>query len=214
MSSPALQESEIDYRPAAAAESRDIAQLVCLAGGGIYEFLFDDFIPFLTVADILSMGIAHEGNPLSFRNCFVAVDKSKERIAGLANAFPANDLKGQSYWILPAERQEHVRSFLQCQDWGSMFLNALGVRAEYSGRGIGTRLLDWARRRAVAAGLQRLSLHVWADNVTALRFYKARGFTEVDVAVIADHPRLHHTGGSILMSRLIADDEIASAPDL
>jgi ribosomal protein S18 acetylase RimI-like enzyme len=80
----------------------------------------------------------------------------------------------------------------------------LAVSEQYRGHGIGARLLDWAHGRAKAAGFDRLSLHVWADNVTTLRFYKARGFVEIGVAAIATHPRLMHEGGSILMRHTIA----------
>jgi hypothetical protein len=48
---------KVEYRPATAADSRYIARLFCMAGGGPYEFLFDDLIPFVTAADVLSMEI-------------------------------------------------------------------------------------------------------------------------------------------------------------
>jgi len=207
MTSTSARAITVEYRPAVAADSRDIAQLLCIAGGGIYEFLFDDLIPFLTAADILSIGVTGEGYPISYRNCFVAVGGISGEIVGVANVFPADDLKEQQYGIVPPERQERVQSILQLQDWGSMLLNALAVNERCRGLGIGTQLLDWAKRRTEAAGLDRLSLHVWADNVAAVSFYKAHGFVELGVAPVAEHPRLAHTGGSILMQHVIAAAE-------
>lgn len=57
------------------------------------------------------------------------------------------------------------------------------------------------RSRAAEAGYKRLSLHVWTDNVSAVNFYRMRGFIELGVAQIPVHPRLPHHGGSILMSK-------------
>jgi ribosomal protein S18 acetylase RimI-like enzyme len=195
---------DIEYRAALAADSRDIARFICMAGGGLYEFLFDDLVPFLTAVDILSMGIAREDYPISFRNCLVAIDRARGELVGAANVFPADNLKEHGYGLLPTERQNHVRSLLELQDWGSMFLNALAVSNKCRGLGVGGRLLDWAEGRAKAGGFDRLSLHVWANNLSAVKFYKRRGFVELGMAPLASHPRLAGTGGSILMRKVIA----------
>ena len=197
------QELRVEYRDASADDSRDIARFICMAGGGLYEFLFDDFVPFFAAVDFLSIGIGSEEYPISFRNCYVAIDSASGELVGAANVFPADELREQTYGFLPTERQDHVRPIMQLQDWRSMFLNALAVSENYRGLGIGARLLDWAQERAKAAGFERLSLHVWADNTPAVRFYKARGFVELATAPVASHPRLAHTGGSILMRQAI-----------
>ena len=85
-----------------------------------------------------------------------------------------------------------------------MFLNALAVSDKCRGLGVGSRLLDWAEGRAKAGGFDLLSLHVWANNLTAVKFYKRRGFVELGIAPLASHPRLADTGGSILMRQVIA----------
>jgi ribosomal protein S18 acetylase RimI-like enzyme len=189
----------IVYRPAETADSRDVARLMCVAGGGLYEFLFDDLIPFVTAQDVLSLGIAGDDYPISYRNCRVATLGDGGAIVGAANVFPADLLKEDNYQLLGSERHGHIRAMLDLQDWGSMFLNALAADGSHRGRGIGARLLDWAKERTREAGFDRLSLHVWADNSPAVQFYRARGFVQAGVAEVAPHPRLRHTGGSILM---------------
>jgi ribosomal protein S18 acetylase RimI-like enzyme len=84
-----------------------------------------------------------------------------------------------------------------------MFVNALAVSELYRCRGIGGQLLDWAEDLAKQEGFDRLSLHVWADNTTALDFYTARGFTKLAVGDIPYHSRLRHDGGSLLMQKKI-----------
>jgi ribosomal protein S18 acetylase RimI-like enzyme len=192
----------IDTRAARAEDSEAIARFICMAGDGLYEFLFDDLIPFVTAVDFLAAGVAGEGYPISYRHCRVAVDG--ERVVGAANVFPADWLREERYALLPAERQEHVRAMMQLQDWGSMFLNSLAVSEACRGQGVGARLLDWACAQARAQGFDRLSLHVWADNTPAIAFYAARGFVRLGLAEVAAHARLAHAGGSLLMGKALA----------
>jgi ribosomal protein S18 acetylase RimI-like enzyme len=190
----------IDYRGAQLTDSLEIARFLCVAGDGLYEFLFDGVVPFMTAAEFLAAGVAGEDSPISYRNCFVAVDAASGRILGAANAFPADRISSENYPLVPPDRQQHIRAMLELRDQGSMFLNALAVAQACRGAGVGTRLLRWAAARGRAEGHDRLSLHVWADNTAARAFYQRHGFVEIGVAEVASHPRLEHKGGSILMS--------------
>jgi GNAT superfamily N-acetyltransferase len=193
--------SAIKYRPAAFGDCRELARLICVAGGGLYEFLLGDLIPFVSPASFLAIASAGRGHCISYRNCLVAVDDAAGGVIGAANVFPADLLRKEDDALLPAKRRTHVRPMLDLQDWGSMFLNALAVKDGHRRRGVGARLLGWAEAQARRAGFDRLSLHAWADNTTALEFYKARGFVALAVADIPYDPRLPHAGGSILMHR-------------
>lgn len=196
--------AQISYRAAVPADSNSIADFICMAGGGLYEFLFDDLIPFVTARDILSAGVERLDPPISYLHCHVAVDGASGRLVGAANAFPADLLRNQDHALLPVGRMAHVRSMLEVQDWGSFFVNALAVSAEYRGHGIGGGLLAWAEEGARAAQLDRVSLHVWADNTTARALYQRLGFVEIALAEVAEHPRLPHRGGSILMRKMLS----------
>lgn len=195
---------QITYRMAGPDDSRDIARFMCMAGGGVFEFLFDDLIPFVTAVDLLSSGIGGEQYPISYRNCCVASLGHDGEIVAAANVFPADLLKEDHYVLLGSERHDHIRPMLELQDWGSMFLNSLAVSDSHRGSGIGAALLDWAEAQAAGAGYDRLSLHVWADNIAAVNFYQARRFVRVGIASIPAHPRLPHIGGSILMRHAIS----------
>jgi ribosomal protein S18 acetylase RimI-like enzyme len=113
--------------------------------------------------------------------------------------------------LLGSERHNHIRPMLELHDWGSMFLNSLAVSDAHRGWGIGATLLRWAEARTAEAGHDRLSLHVWADNIPALNFYEARHFVQVGIARIPSHPRLPHIGGSILMHHAISADGMIAA---
>jgi RimJ/RimL family protein N-acetyltransferase len=52
----------------------------------------------------------------------------------------------------------------------------IGVLAEASGKGVGTRLLEEAKRWAAARGLHRIELNVMAHNHRAIALYERMGF--------------------------------------
>ncbi|MEW1680422.1 GNAT family N-acetyltransferase [Streptomyces sp. NPDC093594] len=61
----------------------------------------------------------------------------------------------------------------------SMFVNKLTVAREYSGRELGSRLLDWAGDRAYRAGAKWLRLDAWTTNERLQRYYLDEGFQHV-----------------------------------
>ena len=52
----------------------------------------------------------------------------------------------------------------------------IGVLAEASGKGVGTELLEEAKRWAAARGLRRIELNVMAHNHRAIALYERMGF--------------------------------------
>lgn len=193
-------DQQVAYRPAAHEDSRAIAALICEAGGGLYEFLFDDLLPFVSALDVVAAGVGAGGSPLSYENCLVATSGSTG-VVGVANLFPADSMADEVFLSLVSDRFDHIRPMLQLQDSGSMFLNAIAVAGNFRDKGIGTRLIDGAEAYTLQAGLPRLSLHVWVDNIAAIKLYKRRGFVEVGIAELAPCPRLPHRGGSLLMQK-------------
>ncbi len=57
-------------------------------------------------------------------------------------------------------------------------LEKLAVAAEFSGRGVGRRLLRVLIERARAAGIEQLTLDLRGDNVAAEHLYLSAGFRE------------------------------------
>jgi ribosomal protein S18 acetylase RimI-like enzyme len=58
-------------------------------------------------------------------------------------------------------------------------INGLWVHPSVQGRGVGTRLLDFAERRIAAAGYEKAWLTCSQFNQRAGEFYAARGYVEV-----------------------------------
>ncbi len=195
--------SDIAYRCAKPEDSAEIASYINLAGDGLYEFLLDDLIPGFTSMEILKWTVGVLASPLSYKNCFVAVDCRDDQIAGVINLFPADLLREHSHELINTQRWRFLEPVFQLQDWGSLFINSLAVGRQWRRCGIGGRLLDHAFERAEADGYDCVSLHVWSENLNAISFYKKRGFTVMDEVALPAHPEFSNKSGSILMSRKI-----------
>jgi ribosomal protein S18 acetylase RimI-like enzyme len=195
--------SDISYRYATSEDSAAVASYICLAGDGLYEFLLDDLIPGFTSTEILKWTVGVLACPLSYKNCFVAVDSDNDQIAGVINLFPADELREQGHELINTQRWRFLEPVFSLQDWGSLFINSLAVGRQWRQSGIGGRLLDHAFERAKSDGCDRVSLHVWADNLNAISFYEKRGFTILDTVALPAHPQLPDKSGSILMCRKV-----------
>ncbi len=193
--------SDISYRHATTEDSSAVASYICLAGDGLYEFLLDGLIPGFTSTEILKWTVGVLDSPLSYKNCFVAVDTGNNEIAGLINLFPADELRDQGHELISTERWRFLEPVFSFQDWGSLFINSLAVGRKWRQCGIGGRLLDHSLERAKSEDYDSVSLHVWSDNLKAISFYEKRGFVTVDTVALPDHPEFPGKSGSILMHR-------------
>lgn len=84
---------------------------------------------------------------------------------------------------------------------GTCYINALAVRPEARGRGLGTALLGIASRLAAAAGRERTSLIALSGNIPAMRLYEHAGYTIAAREPVVPHPRLRLAGEWVLMLR-------------
>jgi len=72
-------------------------------------------------------------------------------------------------------------------DVDSFYINLLGVRPDYHGKGIGKALVDLAIKRTTELGKKRVDIHTWAGNTGAMPLYKKMGF------FWEDHDDIHLT---------------------
>lgn len=75
-----------------------------------------------------------------------------------------------------ARRLTALKVDLGAMDERDYYLRALGVAADWRGRGVGRRLLAEFARRGTTLGFQRLRLDVYETNQTAIKLYQSAGF--------------------------------------
>ena len=75
--------------------------------------------------------------------------------------------------------------------WGEQpdeagYVHALAVRRSHGGRGLGSRLLDWAEAEVVARGREFLRLDCLTENDALRRYYEGQGFEPRGEVVVDD----------------------------
>ena len=71
-----------------------------------------------------------------------------------------------------------MRYFSDYQINNSWYINTLGVATAHRRQGLGKQLLERASKRALQNDIHCLSLHVYENNIEAIRMYKSYGFSE------------------------------------
>lgn len=196
-----MSDASIEIRPAEADDAFDLARLIDMAGGGVYEFLLAGLVPGLSAREMLVPGLAGTSGSFSHRHSTVALRDGE--VIGVAHAYPVDWMRMEDYSGLPPDRMAHLEDFQAKQDWGSYFLSALAVDPAHRRDGVSRALLAAVYGRARTGGFDRVTLHVWADNATARALYEREGFEELAHAAIPWHERLPHHGGSLLLRRFV-----------
>ncbi len=190
---------EIVYRPARREDCPCLGELSHLASGGVADFLFQGLFHGVTSVEIMAHGLAQEGGSHSYRNILVA--QRGEDVVGMALSFPSerHGVTDQMRDFFPAERLDHMQDFYAARVEKSWFLDAIGVRRDVQGRGIGCRLVELTKERAREKGRRVVSLIAFADNTPALALYRRQGFEVVQTVRLDSAPLIAHQGGCVLM---------------
>jgi ribosomal protein S18 acetylase RimI-like enzyme len=189
------------YRPAGAADSRFIAEMIDLSSDGIALIEWEAAAREAGDRTALDVGAeryaAGEGE-YSYRNCVLA--EVAGRRAGLLLSFPMPPRDPAAAAAPPPYDGSDVFApyrYLEAPD--TWYICGVAIRPEYRGRGIGTRLLQIAREQAREHGYERLSLVVFAENTGAVRLYRRLGYRITARAPIVPHPLIRCRGNALLM---------------
>ncbi|MBL8667539.1 MAG: GNAT family N-acetyltransferase [Rhodospirillales bacterium] len=189
----------VQLRPARPEDAGLLGEMLVEAGGGIFEVLLEGLVPGLTPAQMMAEAARREAGGFSFRHATVVeVDGIA---AGSLTAFPAGLFGSETSELIPPDRLVYLAPMQQMLDRGSWYIAALAIRSEHRRRHLGGRLLRASFAAAREQGFPRISLHVWAKNVTALGLYLCLGFDETGSARVPEHPLLRHGTTLLALSR-------------
>ncbi len=163
-------------RTASASDNEIVTDFILMAGDGIFEQLFDSSMPGVNAKRALATGLRLGVGPYSHRNAFLLCDNGK--LPGCILGFPGRKfgLPKIARWSLPNSRLSPLDPLFACNVEDSFYINTLAVSSSERRRGFGKLLLDHANELAIKGGFKYLTLHVWADNLAALKLYKKWGF--------------------------------------
>ncbi|MBN8609415.1 MAG: GNAT family N-acetyltransferase [Deltaproteobacteria bacterium] len=87
----------------------------------------------------------------------------------------AYEVTGSDNWINPR--------YFETRDMQPLFVEELATHPEYTGRGVGSFMMEQLEHLARVHGCTHLVLEVAENNEHALAFYRRRSFTKLDAAI-------------------------------
>lgn len=191
--------NKVVFRPATRADAHTIAKLFQIASEGVSDYVWSTIKePEYASLSLLERGAQRylrEGVDFSYQNCDLAEIDGEP--AGMLHAYVMGDEVGQA----PADMDPVLLPYVELEEPKSLYISGLALFDEYRGSGVGTRLLDFAYKRARAEGMKKISLICFEDNAGAYRLYEREGFKERKRRTVVPHPLIHHAGDAVLMVR-------------
>lgn len=191
--------NDVTFRPATRADARVIAELFRISSEGVADYVWskiDD--PDYAGLDLVERGekrYSREDVDFSYQNCDVAEIDGEP--VGMLHAYVMGDNVGN----VPDDMDPVLRPYAELEEPKSLYISGLALFDDYRGSGVGTRLLDFAYKRARAEGMKKISLICFEENQGACRLYQREGFKERARRAVVPHPLIQHGGDAILMVR-------------
>ena len=191
--------NKVVFRPATRADAHTIAKLFQIASEGVSDYVWstikDPEYASLSLLERGAQRYLREGVDFSYQNCDLAEIDGVP--AGMLHAYVMGDDVGQA----PADMDPVLLPYVELEEPKSLYISGLALFDEYRGSGVGTRLLDYAYKRARAEGMKKISLICFEDNAGAFRLYEREGFKERKRRTVVPHPLIHHAGDAVLVVR-------------
>lgn len=189
----------ISIRSAQKNDAEFIAKLLIQASGGLIEFLLHNVIPNVSPEQIMRHEI--EGDEARCSHRFVMIAELENHPVAILHCYPSKlyleepDSHNDPVFL---ERMDYLSPMQQNFPKNALYVNAIAVLPQYQNRGIGKKLLDYAKNIAEQKK-QAVIGHAWVDNHRAIELYEREGFKIIERIDIKRRPLLPHDGGMVLM---------------
>ena len=187
----------IETRKASKADMAHLIRVRMMAHGGFNEALYEGLDQ--SVEEMIETDLSNPALTDYYKNYWVAHNHNE--VVGGLHPFPWDDFENDiRNPLVPEERYLIESPFLEIDAIGTYYIHALSVFPEFARQGIGSLLLELARRLAIERGFTELGLHVFAENSVAISLYKKHGYRETGRRPIIPHPRMVYSGDILLMT--------------
>lgn len=151
-----------------------LAQLINDSAEGAVEYLLAD-VSQQSALEVMSAMLAHEVF-YSYANTVVA--EADGKVVGMVLSFPATGLRMDEQLAnhYAVEKVQYINYFVENKIPNCWHLDALCVHQDYRNHGIGGRLLDAVKLKAIECAYPSVGVYVFATNINAYRFYQRHGF--------------------------------------
>ncbi len=185
--------SDVSMRPARADDCPAIAELYRMAAGGVADYIWQSLAePGESVRDAGAKRFRREGENFSYQHCLVV--EGGDEIVAMVHAYPMRAVSE-----VPDDIDPVLRPFCELESAPGLYIAGIACRPAWRGKGIGTRLLEKTRRRAMSEDLPELSLIAFEENAASVRLYEREGFAIVARRAVPTHPLFQYGGDCVLM---------------
>ncbi|WP_433771443.1 GNAT family N-acetyltransferase [Bacillus wiedmannii] len=133
-----------------------------------------------------------ENNRLSYENCLVAEQDGK--VVGVIVVYHGSDAEQLDAPITRYLRELHEDESITLEKEAELdeyYIDTLSVSNMYSGRGIGSKLIDAAELHAAEKGHEKIALLVNLENKRAFSLYEKLGYKEDQIVMLVGEPYAH-----------------------
>ena len=177
---------DIQYSVGEKRDCVEIANWINKVGHGHIEYLYDGLVKGRSALAHLTT-ILSEDPYYSYKNVDLALQNNV--VIGLVFSYPAelNQITTEMRQILSTDRIKWIANFADNLIDDSWYVSTLGVLEPLRRKGIANTLMRSATARALNNGYKALSLHVYENNIDAIKFYEAFGFSIVKKVELNGH---------------------------
>lgn len=187
----------MQIRAAHTEDSLAIAELALIAGDGIPAYFWEQSRKDgEELLDVGARNAASETDNFSYRNTWLAM--IDDDIAGMLLAYKlpsadeAEDTTHFPEFIRPMIELEHCVP-------ASFYVNMLASFPEYRDRGVGSALMKKAEELAKQNDCSLISLSVFDDKFSVVRFYERHHYKTIEQRKVIPHSSHPHHGQILLM---------------
>ncbi len=186
----------VEFRPATAADAREIARLFQITSEGASDYIWSQLAESgEALLDVGARRYAREDVDFSYQNCLIA--EAHGEVIGMMHSYAMREDPNPSPVTDPV-----LAPYTDMEVPDTLYISSLALHEAWRNKGLGLGFLQRAQQRAEAMQLKGLSLIDYAENTGARRFYERHGFTVVKTCQITPHPLIRVTGEAYLMQRL------------
>lgn len=204
----------IHLRPATQADAATLAGVSILAGGGTFELLLKGLKRNVSVHDVMSKLCAAADTEYSY-NYYQVVEEAGKILGGInfvsvadryklaPNINPILQREFKFGWVQLIKfliRARHLKGMNVLKaPKNSLHINDVAIFPENQGKGLGKMLVDFVIQQAQQREFDYVSLNVWADNISAIKFYEKLGFQIAKSANVRPHRYLPHKSAHLML---------------
>ena len=182
-------QQQISIRQATINDAPFIAEIVALAMGD--ERIMHDYCG-ENPLEVLQAIAASPNTQYSYQNTLIATNEKDSSIGAIVGYDGANLNKLRKATLqIVKEMADKCPQIADETEAGEFYIDSLAVLPAYRSKGVATQLISAICLKAFAEGHEKVGLIADLENISAIEFYKNKGFQPVGPKTFFTHEMIH-----------------------